>query len=153
MVDGLAAAADTPTSQTSQQLPLGNLEVDHAVERLPRVLQEAGQRLGLRDRAREPVDDEALRGVGRGEALAHQVDDHVVGHQRPAVHIPLGLETEARASRQRFAEDVPRGDVRHSPRVRELARLGALAGAGGSEKDETHASRARTPRSSATWTA
>src|SRR5207249_9929136 len=63
MVDGLAAAADTPTSQTSQQLPLGNLEVDHAVERLPRVLQEAGQRLCLRCRAGTPVEDEALLGV------------------------------------------------------------------------------------------
>src|SRR5207247_5492139 len=40
VVGGLAATADAPPGQTPQQLPLGDLEVDHAVERLPRVLQE-----------------------------------------------------------------------------------------------------------------
>ena len=49
-------------------------------------LQRALERLGLRDGPREPVEDEALLGVGLVEAVHHHLDDDVVGHVLAAVH-------------------------------------------------------------------
>ena len=53
--------------------------------------------LGLRNGARETVEQKAVGAVRLLDALLYQPDDHIVGHQRAGVHEFLGLQPERRA--------------------------------------------------------
>jgi hypothetical protein len=80
----------------------------------------------------------AAAGVGLAQPLGDEPDHHVVGHQRAGVHDALGLAPERRAGRHRLPQHLAGGDLRHAPLAGELARLGALAGAGRPEEDQPH---------------
>ena len=54
---------------------VGHLEQDHGVERLSDLVEHRVERLGLRDRAREPVEDEPVLVL---EPLANEPDHEVV---------------------------------------------------------------------------
>ena len=51
-------------------------------------------RLGLRDSAREAVEQEAAGAVGLGDPVLHQADDHGVGHQVPGIHVRLRSQAQ-----------------------------------------------------------
>ena len=51
--------------------------------------------LGLRHVAREPVEQEALRGVVLGQPVADHPDGDLVGHQVAGVHVLARLERPA----------------------------------------------------------
>ena len=59
--------------------------------------EQAIERLGLRQRAREPVEQEAGRGVRLGDALAEHLDRDAVRHELAAARVALGLDAERRA--------------------------------------------------------
>jgi hypothetical protein len=103
-----------------------------------RALERPGQRLGLRDRAREPVEDEPLVGVGLGQAIHHHLDHHGIGHVLAAVHEAARLHAERGALLDVLTEDVARRDLRDAVALRETLRLRSLACARGLEEDETH---------------
>ena len=96
------------------------------------------QRLGLRHRAGEPVEQEALARVRLGQPLADHVDGDVVGDQVPTVHVALGLEPEGRPLAHVAAEDVARRDLRHTEVVRDVLGLRPLPRSGGPDQDEAH---------------
>ena len=118
-----------------------NSDTEVVVHLFARSREEGVEGLGLRHRAREAVEHAAGLGVGLLETLAHEPDDHIVGDEAARVHVSLGLEPEGGLGGHGLAQHVAGGDVGHARRRRKLSRLGALARAGRSEKDdaETHA--------------
>ena len=149
----LARRAETAPGEPAQQLGLGHVEIDDAIERHVELAQQPLQCVSLGNRPWKAVEDEAPLGVGLGQPLGDEPDDHVVGYQRAPVHEGLGLSAEGRAVGDGLAQHVARRHLRNAPLASELASLGALAGAGRSEEDEAHSglSPARTrPSASAT---
>jgi len=69
-------AAD-PLSQDG----IGNIELDDRVHALTGRSQHLIQGLGLRDGAREPIQDEALGAIARLNAVLDDAHDDVVTHQ------------------------------------------------------------------------
>ena len=150
----LALTAQPAAGEPAHELGLADVEVDHPVELLTELLQQAIQGLGLGNRPREAVEDEPARGVGLAQALGDEADHHVVGDQRAGVHDALGLATQRRAGRDRLAQHLAGGDLRHMPLAGQLTRLRPLAGAGRAEEDQPHAlSSSGQRRPSATWSA
>ena len=102
----------------------------------PELLHLLAERLGLADRPREAVEDEAVGGLGPLDALADHPDDHLVGHEPALVHVLLGGLAELGALLDGGPEDVA-GRVVGQPEVLlEALPLGALAGAGRAEQDQ-----------------
>jgi hypothetical protein len=111
------------------------------------------ERFGLRDGAREAVEDEAvLHGTPLDEVLLHDADDDVVGHQLAGVHVGLHLGTDGRAVLDRGAEDIAGGQVLDAETLGEHRGLRALPRARLAEQDDTRTYlhvRRGSPRSSA----
>ena len=70
-----------------------HFDLDHEVD----VESGFAQRFGLRDVAREAVDDEAFGRIGLLHALFHELDHERIGHERAAVHVVLGFFAERRS--------------------------------------------------------
>ena len=98
------------------------------VERPTGVRQHRVERLRLLERARKAVEQEAARGIGLGQPLADDADDHVVGHELAGVHVLLRREAELGARLQRGAQHVAGRDVRHAEGGRDALGLRAFAG-------------------------
>ncbi len=108
------------------------------VDRLTQAVEHRRQRLRLRDVARKAVEDETVRGVGPRQALADQGEHQVVGDQLAGVHRRLGPEAQLGAARNRIAQQIAGGNLGHAALLGEPLCLGALAGAGRSEKNDSH---------------
>ncbi len=92
------------------------------------VIEDAVQLLGLGPGAREPVQDEAVRGPVVGvELFLDDADDDVVGDQEAAVHEPLGLEAERGAGARGLPEQVSGREVVDAVVLGHADRLGSLA--------------------------
>ena len=103
----------------------------------PAVLVElAAERVGLLDRPREPVEQEAISRVRAREALEDHRDDHLVGDQLALLHVAVREAAELGPGRARGAQHVAGRDVREAEVRRQQRGLGALAGAGRAEQDE-----------------
>jgi hypothetical protein len=96
------------------------------------------QLLGLRDRAREAVQEEAGLGVGLGEPVLHHGDGDLVGHEVAGVHVGLRLLPQLRLPADVRPEDVAGGDRRHPEPGRDDLRLGALARPGRTQQHDAH---------------
>ena len=94
------------------------------------------KRVGLIDRAREAVEQEAVARVVIGEALEDHADDHAVGHEFAGVHVALGLGSERCRRGDGGAEHVPGRDVRQAEVLGQPLSLRAFARARRSEQDE-----------------
>ena len=95
------------------------------------------ERLGLVDRAREAVEDEAVARVLLLEALDDHRDDQVVGNELAGVHVALGLACRARSRRSTSPRSMSPVAMYGEPEVvLQPLGLGALAGAGRAEQDE-----------------
>jgi len=99
---------------------VGDLEQDHRVERLADLVEHRVECLGLRHRAREAVEHEA---VLVGEALADEVDHELVRDEVAALEDRAHLSPELRSVRDGGAQDVAGGDVRDAVRLGDPLRL------------------------------
>src|SRR5205823_3265313 len=90
---------------------------------------------------REAVQDEALPRVRLLEPVLDHLDDEVVGHELPGVHVGLRLLAQFRVLRHVVTEDIPGGNSRDPEVDRELLGLSPFAGPGGTEEDESHRTR------------
>src|SRR5438093_705915 len=133
VVHGVVFRTDAPARVPLDQLLRLQEEVHRGVQ-----LRDPGQRLRLRDRPREAVEDEALLGVRLLEPALRRRDHDVVGHELTRVHECLRLLPEVRALRHVVPQDVAGRDMRHAEVRRQLCRLGSLARAGWAEEDESH---------------
>ena len=95
----------------------------------------AVERLGLRHRAREAVEHEA---VLVREALPDEADHEVVGHQIAALEDRAARAPELRPVGDGFAQDVAGRDVRDVVGSGDALRLRALAGPLRAEDEDAH---------------
>src|SRR5437667_9114311 len=82
VVHGVVLRTDAPARVPLDQLLRLQEEVHRGVQ-----LRDPGQRLRLRDRPREAVEDEALLGVRLLQPALRRPDDDVVGHELTRVHV------------------------------------------------------------------
>jgi hypothetical protein len=128
--------ADPPTAEPALDLLVRDVEEQHRGDPPPQLGQLLVERLRLRGRPREPVEDEAVAGVVLLEALAHHRHDHVVGNEITGVHVALRLPAELRAVGDVLAQHVPRPDVRKLEVLPQALGLGAFTGTGRTEQDQ-----------------
>src|SRR5581483_7309553 len=74
VVDALAVRAYEAAREAFDGHLVADLEVQHGVERAPGLGERPLERLGLRDRSREPVEDEALARVRLVQPREHHLD-------------------------------------------------------------------------------
>jgi hypothetical protein len=130
-----AVAAHPPGRQPGEHGLARDVEVHGQVETAG--LGDVEQRLGLRHRPGEAVEDEAAgAGVVEPEALVDDPHDHVVGQEVPRVHVLLRLPPELRALADRRSEDVTGRDVGHHVVAGEPHALGALPRTLSTEQDQ-----------------
>ena len=91
MVAGAALRAGEASSDSRHQGRVIHREFDHGIERHPLLGQQSVQRLGLGHRAREPIEDEALRRIRLLHALSQHAGYDVVGNQLTGLHHRLRL--------------------------------------------------------------
>ncbi len=94
------------------------------------------ERGGLRNRARETVEHEAVRRVRLLEPLGHDRDHEIVADERAALQRVADERADARAVLDRFAQHVAGGDFRDAVPRRKAVGLRALARSRGPEEDE-----------------
>jgi hypothetical protein len=104
---------------------VGQLEQQDDRERLVDLLEQRVERLGLRDRARVAVEDEAA--VGLQDLVPDERDRDLVGNELALGEERLDLLAELRAARARSPIEVTGRDVRNLVLGRDLLRLRALA--------------------------
>ena len=91
-----------------------NLELDHRVEIELLLVQHAVERLGLRHGARKAVEDEAVVGVGLGDAVGDDRHNDVVGYEFAARHDLLGVQPDRGAGGSRGTQHVTGGELNDS---------------------------------------
>ncbi|MNT08490.1 hypothetical protein D3C72_1432340 [compost metagenome] len=95
-------------------------------------------RLGLRNGAREAIEQIALFAVAVLKTVLHQADNDVIGHQPARVHHLLGFDAQRRTGLHRGAQHVARGDLRNAELFADELGLRAFAGARCAQQDQTH---------------
>jgi hypothetical protein len=90
------------------------LEVEDNRKWTPNLVEKPVEVLGLRDRARKAVQDEALLGAQSTEALADQLDGQGVGNELACGDDGLDLKAYPRASGDCCSEDLSRFYVREA---------------------------------------
>jgi hypothetical protein len=90
---------------------VGDGEVHHGVGGVARQHGPLVGPLGLRQRAREPVEDVATTAPRGRHRLAHDVEDEVVRHQLAGGHVAGHVVTERRARRDLCAQEIAAGHV------------------------------------------
>ena len=129
------------------QLLLVHVEHQQPVDLAAVPLQLGIERLGLRDVAREAVEQEAALRVGLRDAVDQHLDHQRVGHELAGLHEVLRAPAELRAVAQVRAQHVAGGDVRQPELGGEPWCLRPLPRAGRAEDQQvpTHASYFRKP--------
>ena len=117
---------------------VSTVELEHVLERVALLLEDRVELVDLGRGARVAVEQEALRGVRLGQAVAHQAVGQLVRHVLAGVDDRLDLEPERGLVAHVGAEDVAGGDGRDAEVLGDLLGLGALARAGRAEDEEAH---------------
>jgi hypothetical protein len=131
-----AALADPAAGQPPDGLVVGHVDEQDGRELAAELRQRLVERLRLGDRAREPVEQEAVAGLVALHALEDDADDDVVGDELAPVHVLLGLLPELGALRDGGPQHVPGRDVGQVEVLLQALGLGALPGPRGAEQDE-----------------
>lgn len=126
------------TGDALDDLVLGDLQVEHAVEGDAPLDEDLVECLGLGKVAREAVEQEAVCGVRLGHPVLGHADGDLIRHQAARVHVALGLEPQLGALADVGAEQVAGGDVGDGQGLGEQVRLSTLPGPGRSDEDDTH---------------
>jgi hypothetical protein len=109
-----------------------------AVERLADLRQHAVEAFGLRNGARESVEDETARGIRRRQTLAHHAQNRGVVDQLAGIHHGLGAAPEFGAVFDVRAQQISGGDLRYRVTLDQTLRLGSFAGSRSPEEDDSH---------------
>jgi hypothetical protein len=107
------------------------------IEALVHVAQKFAQRVGLRQRARETVEDEAAASVAF-QLLADQADDDLVGHEFAARHHVGDAFAHFGSAVLGLAQHVAGRELHHAPLLHETLCLGPLPRARRAQKYDIH---------------
>ena len=117
---------------------IGTCEVDRHLHGDPQLARGVVRDLGLVDRAREAVEHVAAGLARREDRLAQHVEHHLVRHEVSPRDVLLHLLAERGAVGDVLAQQVAARDVRDPEALGDADRLGPLAGAGGTDEQESH---------------
>ena len=125
---------DAPAAHPLDDRRVGDVDLEDVVEL------DAGrlERVGLDDRAREAVEEEAGGAVGLGDPLLDEAEDDVVADERARVHHLLGRQAERRSGLDGGAQHVAGRDLRDAEAAADEGGLRSLAGARGTQQDQSH---------------
>src|SRR6266576_4710382 len=121
-----------------QKLLDRDLQVDDPIETLAELMHQAVERLGLGNRARKAVHDEARAAIRLAEAVADDADHDLVRDVLPRRQDGLRLSTKLGAGLDLRAEHVTGRDVRDPKMRAQHVGLRALAGPRRSIQEEVH---------------
>ncbi len=93
-----------------------DLHQHHGIERLLELVEQRVERVGLREVARKPVEDEAAAASGSPSRSRIMPSTMSSATSVPAVHGRLRLQAELGAARNRLAQQVAGGDLRDAER-------------------------------------
>ena len=91
--------------------------------------------VGLRNRAREPIDDDV---VGVRQFGFDHADHEIVRHEFAGIHVALRFQAEGGLVRPMLAQHIARRDLAIPETVLENLRLRALTGTGRPQEHEDH---------------
>ena len=131
-----ALLAGEAGGEAPEQEVFGGFEEDHGVELHADADHGFFEEFGLRDRAREAVEDESVGAFRRGEAGGDHVGDDLVGDELAGLHAGFRLFAEFGAGGDFAAEDFAGGDVRELFLRHQGIGERAFAGAGRAEQNE-----------------
>ncbi len=123
-----------PAAHAHDDLLVRHVDLQHVVDRHAGLL----HRLGLRDGAREAVEQVARLAVGLPQALLHHLDDQLVRYQVPGVHHLLRLFAERAAGLDLGAQHVAGRNLRDAEPLADELGLRALARARRPEEYQPH---------------
>src|SRR5215468_4006877 len=132
-----------PLLDAFEQDALVHLELDDGVELEALLLEHAIERVRLRHRARETVQDEAPARIGLLDARGDDRHHHVVGHEFAARHHLAGAHAERRAGLGRGAQHLTGRKLHQTMLGDEPLRLRAFAGPRRAEQYQPHLRRPR----------
>ncbi|MPL95824.1 hypothetical protein SDC9_41996 [bioreactor metagenome] len=135
VIDLAAIAAGVAAGDAGDERGVIDAHLDHRIEGLAVLRQQLAECIGLRQRAREAVEDEA-RGLHRVQLLLDQADDDLVGHQLAAVHHLGDAAAHLGPRGLGLAQHVAGRQLHHAALLHQLARLRALACAGRPQQDD-----------------
>ena len=134
MIAGTAFCANAAAGHAAGDRLILNDEVHDLVDLHAHLLQS----FALSDRAGHTVKDKALCAVRLSQALLHDADDDIIGHQSTGVHKTFCLFAHRRAFLNGCTQNVAGGNGRDAQLIAEDLCLSSLAGAGGAQKDQFH---------------
>src|SRR5262245_54564389 len=137
--------AGTAAAEAPEDLLLGDVDEEHRGDLPPQAGHLRVQGLGLRESAREAVEDESVGGLVALQPLGDHADDHLVRDQIAAVHVLLGLPADLGSLLDRGAQDVARRVVGQPEVLLKALPLGSLAAPRRPEQDQIQLGQARHP--------
>jgi hypothetical protein len=145
VVHVLVLHALAPSREAPDHLVVADLDQQHRGEQPSAAVERALEHLGLADRAREAVEQEAVVGLAGVEPLLDHPADKVVGHELALVDVLLRFAAELRFRLDRGAQDDPGRVVGQAEVGNEALCLGALTGPGRTEQDQVQLAHLRKP--------
>ena len=128
-IDGrtaMSARKSAPKHPLQQHVAVGNLEVEDDVELAVELAKELVERLGLRHRARETVENEPAQRVAAREPVVDEPDHQLVRNEIAPVVDDLELPPELARQLLHLPDHVAGGDVRNPVHRRDPLCLCAL---------------------------
>ncbi len=113
-------------------------QLDDGVKLQVLLLEELIERFGLRNRAWESVEDEALGCIGLVDPVGNDADHDIVRHQATARHDGLGLQPDRRLRLNRRTQHFAGGQLNDAVAMHKPLRLGPLARPRRSQKNQSH---------------
>ena len=119
--------AHAPPGDAPHEILVGHVEQQHRGDAAAELVERLAERVGLRARAREAVEDEAVARVVGADAVDDQVDHELVRHELAGVHEALRLQPQLGAVLDGRAQDVAGRHVRQPEVFLQAGGLRALA--------------------------
>src|SRR5215472_17534657 len=139
-IDGLALLASAASAEAVDNLGHRQFVIDDGGERPSFGFHELGERLGLRESARETIENESAMTAEAAGAFAHHLPDSGVGDEGTAAHVVASNSHGRRGltiALRRCAKDIACGQVAGlQPQVKKVG-LRAFSHAGCAQKDES----------------
>jgi hypothetical protein len=123
---------------TLEQNALVDAQLDHRVELEALFGEKPVERLRLRHRAREAIENEPLARIRLADTVGNDGDHHLVGHQFAARHDVLRAQTDRRAGRHRRAQHVAGRQLHDAVLRDQTLRLGTLPRPRRAKQDQPH---------------
>jgi hypothetical protein len=138
VVDRAAVRAAAAARDAARELHVVHFHQHDRGERLPDFRQHRVERVGLREVARETVEDVPGGGIRLREAFADHAEHDAVVDELAGLHRILRRDAQRRAAFHRGTQQIAGGDLRDAETLDETLGLSALPGTGGTKQNYTH---------------